>query len=156
MNKKNAKGLVSILSTVTIASIILLCLIILLVCNGVIRIKFKPTRIQKNWESTESYISADEKGIEKLIKIEEKDEAITDFRFIDKNGNYYEMDSNVEEIQSHWNCNHSWQLGTVTKHRTYTNRACENTLYSASKCPKCGDIRIHNEFELHKYAKCPH
>ncbi len=154
MNKKSANGLkvlVNMLSTVVVASIILLSLITLLVFNREIVIKYKSTRTQKNWVSIETYINVDEE-----VEKEKEGVATIEFRFIDKNGNYFEMDNNVEKIQPHCHCRHSWQLGTVTKHKKFNNRACENTLHNSSKCLECGDIRVYNEFEFHKYAVCPH
>lgn len=152
MNGKNAKGLVSIVSTVAIASIILFSLITLLIYTGVIVIKWKITGIEKKWETTEPFMSADEGRTVKLLQ----EEATIELKFIDENGNNYEMDDNIEEIQPHLNCNHSWQLGTVTKHRIFINRACEYTLCGVSKCSKCGGIRVNNEYEFHKYSVCPH
>ena len=70
--------------------------------------------------------------------------------------NYYEIDNNNNGIQQHWLCNHSWKSGTVAEHNKWVGGGCEYILYSASKCSKCSDIRVHSEYECHNYRVCPH
>jgi len=163
-NVKRPRRLVKVFSTVVAVSVALLGSTTVLAYEGASVLTWEQERREIETELISSDLAFrldDEKlntneGITKISQLEENIDTIIKYAFIDENGNYYEIDNNNDGIQPYWICNHSWKSGTVAEHNKWVGGSCEYILYSASKCSKCGDIRVHSEYESHNYSICPH
>ena len=163
-NVKRLKRLVRVFSTVVAMSATLLRTATVLAYEEASVVTWEQERkeIKTKLISSDLAFNLDDEKINsieditKVSQLEEDREIFIKYGFIDGNGNYYEIDNNNNGIQQHWLCNHSWKSGTVAEHNKWVGGGCEYILYSASKCSKCSDIRVHSEYESHNYRVCPH
>ncbi len=161
-NVKRPRRLIRVFSTVVAVSVALLGSTTVLAYEEARVIKWEQEKLQKEFDSTkvsfnpEDSSMTNEEELAKVSQLEEEIETITEHRFVDEDGNYYEMQNNIEGIQPHGACSHSWQPGTVEEHTSFPNGGCENIIYNARRCLKCGYISVYSFKESHKYSICPH
>ena len=96
---------------------------------------------------------SDSAGVEETqtFSVLEELEIRYDSQFIDGEGNIYPVSEPVQR-----GCSHTYDSGTLTDHKKFSDGSCEVREYRAQRCTKCGYVKQGEQIGWRKYDVCPH